>query len=385
MSDQPPTNPPAPAAYTPPAPIAASVPVPQAAQPPAEAAHGTTAEIVGAGERCRNCDAVLSGEYCAHCGQNAKHHVHSTIAMVGELIEDLFHTDHRVWRTIRPLLFTPGFLTVEYLRGKRASYTPPFRLYIVLSLIFFFSASVTKEEANVAIAPPSETQRGAVTYEIDPDVQERFEEFLTRLDSGEREQVRTRMEAELHKMKPADQKLSVDAMFNPCSPSALGSALPETFEYRGTLLDVCRRLTRNQGKDFGEELKHYIPQMMFFFLPLIALWAKVLYIGSKRYYAEHFLFFVHFHAAFFLVMAAYNVLGWILGWFKAGWADMVSGLLTAFVVFYLPIYLYLAMRRMYRQGGFVTSFKYMMLSCGYVANAFLSFAVFAAYTAMMLK
>jgi len=305
--------------------------------------------------------------------------------MVGELIEDLFHTDHRVWRTIRPLLFKPGFLTAEYLRGKRASYTPPFRLYIVLSLIFFLSASLTKEDTNVVIAPPSTTQPGAVTYDIDPDVRERFEEFLTRLDRGEREQVRTRLEAELHKMKPADQKLSVDAMFNPCSPSALGKALPETFEQRGTLLDVCRKVTKNQGKDFTEELKHHIPQMMFFFLPLIALWAKVLYIGSKRYYAEHFLFFVHFHAAFFLIMAAYNVLGWMLGWFKAGWAGTVSGVLTTFVVFYLPIYLYLAMRRVYRQSRFVTSLKYMMLFWGYVANAFLSFAVFAAYTAMMIK
>jgi hypothetical protein len=305
--------------------------------------------------------------------------------MIAELIEDLFHTDHRVWRTIWPLLSKPGLLTVEYLRGKRVSYTPPFRLYIVLSLIYFFTASLSNEDNNIVV---SKSDKGAATtqYEIDEGAQEKLDEFLLRLGEKDRAAVRDRVEQSLHRMPPKEQKAAVASMTDPCSQEMLGRVLSESFKGdNGKVLNVCRRVTKNQGKDFMEELKHHIPQMMFFFLPLIALWAKVLYIGSRRFYAEHFLFFVHFHACFFLVMAVNNVLGWGLGKLAYGWAGLTSGLLTTFVVFYIPLYLYFAMRRVYCQGHFVTSIKYMLLLGGYVANGFISFAVFAAYTAMMLK
>jgi hypothetical protein len=379
VSDQPLTNPPVPVAPTATLPMA--VPGTQA---PVSATQAATAEVIAGAERCLNCDAILTGEFCAHCGQNAKHHVHSTIAMVGELIEDLFHTDHRVWRTIVPLLTKPGFLTREYLQGKRVSYTPPFRLYIVLSLIYFFIASLSHDETNIVVSTPDKGEP-SVQYQLDEGAQGVLEEFLTRVDPSNRPAVRDRVEKALRQMPPKEQRATVANMSNPCAPDMLGKALPDTMAGRDRILDACRKVTKNQGKDFMEELKHHIPQMMFFFLPLIALWAKVLYPFSKRYYAEHFLFFVHFHAAFFLVMAIYNLLGLGLGLLAVSWAGTASGLLTTFVVFYTPLYLYFAMRRVYGQGRFVTSLKYMMLLGGYVANGFIAFAVFAAYTAMMIK
>ncbi len=53
-------------------------------------------------------------------------------------------------------------------------------------------------------------------------------------------------------------------------------------------------------KGFGRAVYENIPKMMFIFLPLIAAVMFVLYLGSGRYYVEHLLFFVHFHAFFFL-------------------------------------------------------------------------------------
>ena len=91
MSDQPLTNPPVPVAHTATLPVAAHGP-----QAPVSATQTATAEVVAGGERCLNCDAPLTGEFCANCGQNSKHHVHSTLAMISELIEDLFHTDHHI-------------------------------------------------------------------------------------------------------------------------------------------------------------------------------------------------------------------------------------------------------------------------------------------------
>src|ERR1700721_3601499 len=77
---------------------------------------------------CANCDATVSGHYCAHCGQKAEHAVHSLWHFLSEVAEDLTHADSRLWQTLEALLFKPGFLTCEFLAGRRARHTPPFPL-----------------------------------------------------------------------------------------------------------------------------------------------------------------------------------------------------------------------------------------------------------------
>jgi len=347
-------------------------------------------EITTQQECCLDCGAVLTGEYCASCGQHIKHHVHSTPAMVGEFIEDLLHADHRVWRTIKPLLLQPGFLTKEYLAGRRTRYTPPFRLYIVLSLIFFLTASlsgdglaiVDKSGEAYSLEPAAGQTQAA--YPLDPQAAEQLTEFLTRIDKDKRQETRERLEASLRRIPTDQQAQVVTGMSNPCSPSALGRALPESLSGRGQLLDICRNVAADNGKEFSRELRKHVPQMMFFFLPLIALFAKVLYVGSKRYYAEHLLFFVHFHAFVFLVLATNNVLGRVLGWFGSGWPQSIAGLLTTAAVIWTPIYLYRAMRNVYGQGKFFTLTKFSLLLVGYAINMAVAFGVIAAYTAMTL-
>ena len=63
---------------------------------------------------------------------------------VGEMID----IDSRIFRSILPFLFRPGFLTREYLAGKRKTYMSPFRLYLLLSVIFFFLAQATSKNIN---------------------------------------------------------------------------------------------------------------------------------------------------------------------------------------------------------------------------------------------
>jgi len=346
--------------------------------------------VPAATQCCLNCDAPLTGEYCASCGQHSKHHVHSTSALFSELIEDLFHTDHRVWRTLRPLLLQPGKLTAEYLRGRRVTYTPPFRLYIVLSLMFFLSTSLTHDDVEVVTADEalgklaqSEPAQTAKTYDIDADTADELDEFLDRIDREKRQEVREQVEKGLHRMPPAEQKEVVAGMANPCSPSALGGAIPETLTGRKQLLETCRKVTENNGKDVVEGIREHAPHAMFFLLPLLALVTKVLYVGSRRYYAEHVLFFVHFHAFAFLLLAFDNVSEWLLG--KLPHTGFMAGLITAAVYIYLPLYLFRALRTVFGGGRFVTGVRFTFLLWGYIGAAFLTFMIVAAYTAMTLK
>jgi len=88
---------------------------------------------------CKNCQIDLPQEakYCLQCGQR----VTSVNRPFGSVIRDMTHEvldiDGRLWLTLRTLLTKPGVMTLEYTQGKRAKYTPPLRMYLAISILFF--------------------------------------------------------------------------------------------------------------------------------------------------------------------------------------------------------------------------------------------------------
>src|SRR3954471_20435869 len=91
---------------------------------------------------CRNCGVPLQGQYCHACGQKAAHLDVSLRELVQEAIHEFAHLDDsKIVQTLKLLLFKPGELTAEFLRGRRSRYVPPIRLYLVCSLLFFALAA----------------------------------------------------------------------------------------------------------------------------------------------------------------------------------------------------------------------------------------------------
>jgi hypothetical protein len=61
--------------------------------------------------------------------------------LLADSLGEAFDVDGRMFRTLRLLFGRPGALTREYLDGRRQRYTPPLRLYLVVSLLFFVAMS----------------------------------------------------------------------------------------------------------------------------------------------------------------------------------------------------------------------------------------------------
>jgi len=55
-----------------------------------------------------------------------------------EMLAELLDFDGRMLRSMKLLLTRPGFLSYEYINGRRVAYTSPVRIYLVISLVFFF-------------------------------------------------------------------------------------------------------------------------------------------------------------------------------------------------------------------------------------------------------
>jgi hypothetical protein len=87
---------------------------------------------------CPNCGSLLreADRFCPSCGQQVIGQ-ESLGSFFEQFMGDYFTFDSKIMRSLVPLLVRPGWLTLEYLRGRRASYIPPLRMFIFLSVIFF--------------------------------------------------------------------------------------------------------------------------------------------------------------------------------------------------------------------------------------------------------
>ena len=93
---------------------------------------------------CTNCNHQLQpqSKYCAYCGQSIVNYQKPIKPVITEMLHESLDIDGRLFLTLKTLLFKPGFLTLEYTNGKRKKYTPPLRMYLVISIIFFLLLSL---------------------------------------------------------------------------------------------------------------------------------------------------------------------------------------------------------------------------------------------------
>ncbi|MEL6662591.1 MAG: DUF3667 domain-containing protein [Pseudomonadota bacterium] len=87
--------------------------------------------------KCANCGATLQGEYCHVCGQRGKDPRRLVIGLVQDVIVETLSIDSKLARTVWTLFRAPGRLAKAYISGQRVRYSPPFRLYLFTSVLFF--------------------------------------------------------------------------------------------------------------------------------------------------------------------------------------------------------------------------------------------------------
>ena len=114
----------------------------------AKSPGGHKAHAPPPGTPCANCGAPLAGLYCHDCGQSSDNHKRSLPHLVWEIIEDLFHLDGRLLRTVPDLFLRPGRLARDYMEGRVARHVPPFRAFLVTLLLYMFAAEHAIHQAQ---------------------------------------------------------------------------------------------------------------------------------------------------------------------------------------------------------------------------------------------
>jgi len=330
-------------------------------------------------EVCLNCGTALSGQYCGNCGQRATSRLISVWELLRDAFGDLLELDSRLWRTLVPLAVRPGQLTLDYLEGRRARFMPPFRMYLVLSIVFFLVAFFDpREELGILFEPqvPSATESEENANEADEIRAEIFrdlaEEGIIVIDPGS-----TDVAGDAAEDGDADSNCDLDDFDSADLPDWLASRLTEE-----RLKVMCDRIIADDGRAFLNKLLDNVPAALFILLPLMALVLKILYPLSKRYYVEHLLFVVHYHSFAFLILSL-QVLFTRLGSLLRVPEILIDVTVLA-ASLYVPVYLYKALRRVYGQGRFFTILKFLILTFAYFAGLLFIFGVVALLAAFSI-
>jgi hypothetical protein len=100
----------------------------------------------------------------------------------------------------------------------------------------------------------------------------------------------------------------------------------------------------------------------------------ILYWRPRRYYVEHLVFFLHIHAAVFLLLLLQALLGWIALWLDWG---TFAGWVATIISVYSAWYVYRAMRVYYGQGRLLTFTKLCVVGLSYLIGFGLTLAATA--------
>ena len=99
---------------------------------------------------CLNCNTELYDRYCHKCGQENIEPKQSFWHFVSHFFYDITHFDGKFFSTLKYLIWKPGFLSSEYIKGRRRSYLDPIRMYVFSASLFFLIFFSMKREVKGA-------------------------------------------------------------------------------------------------------------------------------------------------------------------------------------------------------------------------------------------
>ncbi len=345
---------------------------------------------------CLNCGATIYGRYCHVCGQENVVPKETFWGMFLHFFYDITHFDSKFFETVKDLVFRPGFLSKEFIKGRRASYLHPVRMYVFTSAIFFL--------LFFSLFKSSETFKTNINTYATPDLRGDYIKALEEKLSKDTANVTLKLK--LLCAKDTSCKVTIKDVVEEESDGfritiggssyrtaeeydSVQRSLPESkrdgwFKRRlaKKSIELNTRFKENPDvatKEFGESVLHRLPYMLFISLPLFALLLKLVYVRRKQFYfMDHSIFTIHFYVFSFLLLLA------VFGISKMGKAFNwgFTGLIIAILFIALFFYLYKAMRNFYGQRRFKTFIKFLIVALFSLIMMAILFSLFIFFSAV---
>src|SRR5437764_13806730 len=321
---------------------------------------------------CENCDALLTGRWCSECGQAAVDYRRSFRHIIVDVLDYFLSWDSKFFATIGWLIARPWHLTNQFLAGRRVRYVHPLRLYLLVSILFFFVINYWAKSLHVDPSKLSAEDRAEIA--ADPDIPPAVKAQVQRaLDSKGLTQPQAQTSPSPEATVPPQPTATISPPPSATSPTRAGDFGP-LVQFDKPPSDPFEKWLEQRAKEkmgeHGSKMALFIatlfsnlPYMMLCCIPLFALVLKVLYVRKRVFYIDHLVYALHIHsfaylAIMLIVLITLGLNRSIPGAF-AGW--IIAALWITFAV-----QVFLSIRRVYRQGWFFTVFKFFLGGIAYL-------------------
>lgn len=334
------------------------------------------AVATGAAVACLSCAAAISGPYCSNCGQKNDDLRRSSFILFKDFIADTFSFDSRMWKTLGLMAASPGLVPTSYSHGKRSRYTPPVRLFLVVSFLFFLALSLTHtmfvaieviEKTPAQIASEKATVENAL-QELDPKAKLAIQKAKTSDEAIVIEGQDVNCDIDIKTrffVRPQDIRID-EEKWRACSESLVTAAQTEIeaakdggerIENRDGITedDVKRGFRRviagvnqvvSNPAAFNAEINAWLPRVMFFMAPVLALILALFIRGRDALFFDHLVLSLYSHATGFAIIGAAIIFG------QFGVPNVFPVAMLA-----LGLYLIAALRRAYGRGWIKTVYS----------------------------
>ena len=314
---------------------------------------------------------------------------------------DITHFDGSFFITLKDLLFKPGFLSREYMLGRRKKYLHPVRMYVFTSAVFFLvffsmfhvsenDISVTNERARIAegfTTVKDEAFKNAKTKEDSADIRKGLEllGYKEVNETKKPDSVKTKVKKGGFNFNFGGDVSNYETIKE---YDSVQKTLPKNKRDAGLTKIFTRKSVGLNEKYKGDQQKiaielinkfiHSIPYLLFVSLPLYALFLKLLYIRHRKqyYFADHGVFLIHLYVFTFLFLLFYFGLDKLEE--QTHWKGI--GFVQAILILTGLFYTLKAIRNFYKQGWGKTILKFIIFNILCVISLVLLFAVFLALT-----
>ncbi len=329
-------------------------------------------------KNCLNCGTTVQGKYCHVCGQENAEPKETFWGMVTHFFYDITHFDGKFFTSLKDLFFLPGFLSAEYMKGRRMSYLNPIRMYVFTSAVFFlifFSISDPKEAFKMVDddGPFTIGKRDSLLHEIEKELKHEpgninLQKQVSLLKDTSRDVSYVDLlsfEDDYNVIGTIGynykSRKEYDSVQQSLPAGKQDSWLKALWNKRALYLNEKYKKEKALSlTHFSETLFHKLPYLLFVSLPFFALLLKLLYVRRQKefYYADHGIFSIHHYILSFILLLLvflWDKMQGITGWGIWNW-------LMFFTIVAWPVYLFLAMKRFYRQSRAKTLVKFLLLN-----------------------
>jgi hypothetical protein len=279
---------------------------------------------------CPNCGETEVGKYCPNCGQSNKDFNKPVKEIIGDLLDSI-NLDIRLLNTLIPFFTKPGFLTEEYFKGRRKRYVPPMRMYMIVSIIFFFLVQYTSfDELRNDMNTVDHGEKSSANFVMNKDLKSIA--VVSKADTVVKNNI------SITDLNKEDIEAIKQETLNDTAASSWEKQM------------VIGGLNAAEKKDvFFTKFLNNLSYVLFLLMPFFALILSMILWKSRMLYIKHLIFSINFHAFIFGLSSIIIVLNEYL-------PESVSDYVL-FLWWGIPLYLMFGVKRFYHRSYVGAFFK----------------------------